>query len=609
MEIMIEQPKILIIDDDDSIIDILEFILVQEGYDVFATFSGEDAIDMVGTMVPDLILLDIEMPEGWDGYQTIQALHQVESIKNVPILFLSGHIDLASKKMGYALGAKDILQKPFQKDELLAKIKTNVELYKLQEQLINEVATKTSEIYRSHVILTAAPFVIIYTDANGLIEYVNPAVRNVFKYMEGEVEAEPLLKLLPGLEEKQYDSYTVSCNRGDLEILTDETKNTSVSQYNYLDRFIFGSSSRGAKEILQARTKQGDLIWIQVTINRELIQTDIVYSVIIHDITQQKLHELEVDQLNAELEERVKLRTTQLESSNIELKEAFNTIKETQNKLIVSQAKIMQQEKMASVGQLAAGVAHEINNPIGFVLSNLNSLHRYAEKITDFLDHQWVEEQELNYQSQPLLPNQTSPNQSLKSRMKAMKIDFILDDLCNIVDETVEGVDRVKDIVQNLRVFSGVDVSELKWVDINEGIQCTLNILKNEFSDKAISLQIDYGKEVLAKCCPQQLNQVFLSILVNAIAAVDEKGQILIKTWQTADAVFIVFSDNGCGIAQDNLNKIFEPFFSTKKVGQGYGLGLSMAHEIIKKHEGEILVESKVDKGTVMTIKLPYAAR
>jgi len=277
-----------------------------------------------------------------------------------------------------------------------------------------------------------------------------------------------------------------------------------------------------------------------------------------------------------------------LRVNNKNLSDAYAELKATQSK-------ILQQEKMASVGQLAAGVAHEINNPMGFISSNLGTLGKYVDKLTGFI----------NAQAEIIgALNTTNATEDLKELRKKLKVDYITDDISQLINESLDGADRVKKIVQNLKTFSRVDEAEYKHVDINECIESTLNIVWNELKYKA-TVTKEYGTLPQTKCYPQQLNQVFMNLLVNAAQAIEKQGEIKIKTWNGDGSVNVSISDTGCGIPRDKLQRIFEPFFTTKPVGKGTGLGLSITYDIVKKHKGEIKVESKAGSGTVFTLKIP----
>ncbi|MDA3904363.1 MAG: ATP-binding protein [Desulfuromusa sp.] len=271
-----------------------------------------------------------------------------------------------------------------------------------------------------------------------------------------------------------------------------------------------------------------------------------------------------------------------------ELDDAYQQLKATQSQ-------ILQQEKMASVGQLAAGVAHEINNPMGFITSNLSSLKRHQNKLTAYVEQleSWLQEEG----SSDILAQ-------MKDLKKKQKISYVLEDINDLIEESSDGAVRVRDIVQNLKSFSRIDQTEFTQANINECLESTLAIAMNEIKYKA-TVEKDFGELPLLSCHPQQLNQVFLNILVNAAQAIEEKGEIKIKTQAKDGNIVIAISDNGSGISEEIRDKIFEPFFTTKEVGKGTGLGMSVSYEIIKNHQGQIKVDSEAGQGTTFTIELP----
>jgi len=278
-----------------------------------------------------------------------------------------------------------------------------------------------------------------------------------------------------------------------------------------------------------------------------------------------------------------------LERKNNELQEAYAELKQTQSQML-------QQEKMASIGQLAAGVAHEINNPVGFIASNLGSLQRYGARLSAFME----------FQSQMLEEaGKADVLARVNGRRAKDKIDFILGDVEDLISESLEGCERVRQIVADLKGFSRVDQAERQLADINECLESTLNIVRNELKYKATVVK-EYGEIEPLECYPQQLNQVFMNLLVNAAQAIETSGRITVRTWCEPGYVCVAVADNGRGIAPEDLDRIFEPFFTTKEVGQGTGLGLSIVYDIVtKNHHGEISVESAPGEGTVFTIRLP----
>jgi two-component system NtrC family sensor kinase len=278
-----------------------------------------------------------------------------------------------------------------------------------------------------------------------------------------------------------------------------------------------------------------------------------------------------------------------------EIKEVSERLAAAYQELKATHSQLLQQEKMASIGQLAAGVAHEINNPMGFISSNLSTMHKYLERLQEFL------------QLQSAAVEQVAPEslrEELAQARRRLKVDYLLGDAPNLLAESQDGAERVRAIVQNLKSFSRLDEAKASYADLNECLESTVTIAWNELKYKT-TLKRDYGELPEVKCLPQQLNQVFLNILVNAAHAIDKQGEITISTRQEGEEVTIAIHDTGSGIPKEIVSRIFEPFFTTKEVGKGTGLGLSISYDIIKKHNGTIEVETSPETGTTFTIRLP----
>jgi signal transduction histidine kinase len=273
---------------------------------------------------------------------------------------------------------------------------------------------------------------------------------------------------------------------------------------------------------------------------------------------------------------------------NAEIMEINARLKEAQNQLL-------QSEKMASIGQLAAGVAHEINNPIGFVYSNLSSLDNYLRDIFALL--QAYEALEQGPGPEPL---------ALVHRLKErIDLPYLRQDILALMGESREGITRVKKIVQDLKDFSHQGGGEeWTWAHLHDGLDSTLNIVNNEIKYKANVVK-EYGELPEIQCLPSQLNQVFMNMLVNAAHAIEQTGTITVRTGAATGEVWVEIADTGCGIAPENLKRIFDLFFTTKPVGKGTGLGLALSYGIVQKHGGRIEVDSAPGRGSTFRVWLP----
>ena len=260
-----------------------------------------------------------------------------------------------------------------------------------------------------------------------------------------------------------------------------------------------------------------------------------------------------------------------------------------------AQQQLLQSEKMAAIGQLAAGVAHEINNPVGYINSNICSLSNYIGTIFQMLDHYQLYSKQLPEVQQV----------ALRESEKKHEIGYLRDDIQELINESLEGINCVKRIVKGLKDFSHADDGEWQDADLHQGIDSTINMVWNELKYKAEVVK-KYAELPLIYCIPSQLNQVFMNMLVNAAHAIAERGVITIETGVNDDSqVWVMFSDTGSGISQQNINRIFDPFFTTKPVGKGTGLGLSLSFSIIERHNGRIDINSELGTGTSFIIYLP----
>jgi signal transduction histidine kinase len=292
------------------------------------------------------------------------------------------------------------------------------------------------------------------------------------------------------------------------------------------------------------------------------------------------------------LERRTLLRNARkykddLEKRNLELARRKSDLERIQAQLVHS-------EKMASLGQLAAGIAHELNNPAGFIFSNMEELPQYLDRVRRVL---------ASYE-------QAFLNEFDAARVTAVKAEAdyqnVMSDLQSIATDSYGGAERIRDIVRNLRLFSRLDEAEIKRVDLHEGIESTIRLLSQYYSVPSIGLKREYGSVPPIECYAGQLNQLWMNLLVNAAQAIGKGGgEVCIRTSSEGELASVSISDTGSGIAPEHLNKIFDPFFTTKAVGEGTGLGLSISHGIVVRHGGTLTVDSAPGRGATFNVSLP----
>jgi signal transduction histidine kinase len=302
--------------------------------------------------------------------------------------------------------------------------------------------------------------------------------------------------------------------------------------------------------------------------------------------------ENDLKELNRSLEQRVLRRTEELRKKNSELEQATREIKE-------AHAKLLHSEKMASIGVLAAGVAHEINNPIAFIMSNLQSLKQYTQSYRSVIQ---AYEEGATLTS---LEDREAQQEKIQKLYEEYDLEFINEDLDDLLSDSIEGAKRVRDIVKGLRAFSHIDtVSTRSQCDLNECIQTTLKVVNNELKYHC-EIRTELNELPLIYCCPGQINQVLLNLFLNAGQAIKDKGCVTVRSAQKDNMLTIEVEDTGTGIAAEKIEKIFDPFYTTKPVGKGTGLGLAISYGIIHEHGGELNVTSEPGKGSCFTISLP----
>jgi signal transduction histidine kinase len=300
------------------------------------------------------------------------------------------------------------------------------------------------------------------------------------------------------------------------------------------------------------------------------------------------VREIQLQELNRNLEYMIRDRTMELENSHEALKRAYFDLQSAQDQLV-------QTEKMASLGQLVSGIAHEIKNPLNFIYGNTGFLADYTQKLQNLVE------------AFEKLPSISAKDRAeIAQQMESIHYAFIKKDLKILVDNFADGARRINAIVTDLRAFSRMDADSVSEVDLHASLEMSLNLLRNQYKNR-IEIHKEYGEIPRIQGYSGKLHQVFMNLLSNAFQAVRGNGEVSIRTRSTNGAVEIEIEDNGAGIAKENLKRIFEPFFTTKPVGQGTGLGLSISYGIIEQHQGKISVTSVPEKGTTFTVRLPIS--
>jgi two-component system NtrC family sensor kinase len=539
---------VLIVDDEPQQRKMLSAIAAELGHNADSAADADECLKKIPLITPDVILVDVFLA-GSSGIELCSRLKSDENTRHIPVICITGSDSKEIRLKCLDAGANDFISKPIDPHELMVKMRNLIQLKYFEDcKIENKLLSKTFNLVER-----------AKREWEESMDCINDVV---------------IVVNTPG--------FIIRCNRM-LQTLTNLPVNKLVGrkwQQALLDGGFPANTEFGeSTEVFHESGKWFECSLYSIDNNFNPLAPSTV--VMLNDITESK-----------RITQELLASQQMLKTKNRELDEANRDIK-------AKQSQLLQQEKMASIGQLAAGIAHEINNPMSFILGNINALKAYTQKIRGYITAQSDMIQELNKKC-----GSQDKQDSLQKLNTDLKLDFILSDLDNLIRESLEGADRIKRIVQDLKTFSRTDETEFNMADINAGIESTLNIAWNELKYKA-TVAKEYGVIPATKCYAGQLNQVFLNLLVNAANAIETTGEIRIKTWANAGRIYVSISDNGCGIPVEIQTKIFEPFFTTKEVGKGPGLGLSIAYDIIRMHKGDIKVESAPGKGTTFTISIP----
>lgn len=550
-------PVILCVDDTSVNLKLLQGVLGQE-FRLLLAEDGQQALDLLEQKTPDLVVLDLMMPV-LDGYELLRWIRSQERFTTLPVLVITALEERSARLKSFQQGATDFIGKPFDRFELLARCRNLVQLQRATRQLLQlgklsldrseRALQEQQQLHRS--VLDTIEDLICYKNSAGVYWGCNPAFARLVGRTPEEVCGLTLADLFA-------PAFAASATAVDRQVLETGKTCTIEQQTAYPD---------GRQVLLETKVSpmrdQDGIITGLITISR--------------NITGRKELEDSLKALNEQLEQRI----VEEVAKNRE-KDSF----------------MMQQEKLASIGQLAAGVAHEINNPMGYIMSNLNTLKEYTVSLQEYC-------RLTDSMAENLLPD--GQLAVLQQARRRLDLDYIMSDLPSLLDESVEGADRVRRIVLDLKGFARTDDDNPQLTDFNQLIHSTLNLVRSELKYVAdLTLELNPLPRIL--CRSHQIAQVISNLLINAAQAMDQQGAITISSWQEQDQALVRVTDTGTGVPPELHNRIFEPFFTTKPVGKGTGLGLTICHDIIKKHGGTLQVQSTPGVGSSFTVALPIAA-
>jgi two-component system, NtrC family, sensor kinase len=567
--------EIMIVEDDRISRRLLEKIAADMGHTTIVADNGRDAWQKFQHNPVQLIITDWMMPE-MDGLELCCRIRSEVCAHYTYIITLTSRSQKTDLLEVFEAGSDDYIVKPFDPQELQARIKTGQRVVDLEEGHRRLQDTLIESRNKIQVVFDSLQEEIVSVDEALTIVSAN---RRFLRIMGG------------GFSEYIGKKATDACRSDGKQIFKPEV----------IQRIETVFAEGSGQHFLDAYPdNHGDLCYHQIAClpikgNEGCVEQVVIVT---NDITEDRRKTEAIKSLN----QCVMQSAAQLEAKNASLEEALTRLES-------SQAQIFQQEKMASIGQLAAGVAHEINNPTGFVSSNLKALQEYFAEIDQLLTgYQRVVGRLCTDDLLNGLPTEVSDELvHLRSEEKRIDVDFVKEDICDLIQDCRKGTDRITKIVVDLKNFSHPGNASRQYTDINKGLESTLNVVNNEIKYKA-KVITDFGEIPMVECFAQELNQVFMNILVNAAQAMEKSGEIRVQTRLIDDCVRIEISDTGPGIHPDHLNKIFDPFFTTKEVGKGTGLGMHIAYNIIQKHHGSIRADSQPGKGATFIIDLPVLA-
>lgn len=548
--VMTNNLKVLVADDSLSYRMIIQELLEENQYEVQVAEDGIEALQKMDEELPDLILMDIIMPN-MDGIELCQRVRDDEKTRSIPVIMLTAKDESEDKIFGLETGADDYLTKPFNDEELLAKIRSLLRLKVLQGELGQQWS------HQNTVVLVADDSMTVREELADLLE---KSGKVTILAQDGVEALELVNRHLPELVVLDV----VMPGMDGIEVCRQIKENPATQQIPV----VIITSKVDTDEKIRGLNAGADDFLFKPYNEREF---------------------------TAKVEALFRTKKMQLEAERNVLAKTNFELQKTNQKLRDAQTQLVQQEKMASLGQLVAGVAHEINNPLAFVISNSKI---FSQSFEDY--HLLLKA----YQNLRPVLQEAGKLQEIVAIEDEIDLAYLMEQIPHLNKDVEEGLERIRQIVLALRNFSRLDEAEQKRANLIEGLESTLNLLQHQLKNR-IKIVKNFEKIPEIDCFPSQLNQVFMNVLVNAIQAISDLGTISLSTRTENESVVIEIQDDGQGIPESILPEIFNPFFTTRKVGEGTGLGLSISYGIIEKHNGEISFTSICEKGATCRIKLP----
>jgi signal transduction histidine kinase/DNA-binding response OmpR family regulator len=639
-QVLVGKEDILIVDDTPDNLRLLSTVLQSRGYRVRKAINGPLALKGIEIAPPDLILLDVNMPQ-MNGYEVCEKLKADPQTSEIPVIFLSALDDVSDKVKAFAVGAVDYITKPFQGEEVLARVKNQLTLRVLSKQLSEQNALLQQEIRdrqqaekaliesasrlrNQNIVLMelARNQVLNEGDLKAALKEIteatahNIAIERVSVWLYDETGTKiQCLDLFErslnqhgeGLELTAIDYPTYFQALSQEQLIAADDAHTDPRTREFSSSYLtpLGITSMLDAPISLGGQTVGVLCNEQVGTSRPWTPEDQNFARSIADLVSLALEAQKrkrVEEALRKSEAREREKATQLELALDELKH--------------TQAQLIQTEKMSSLGRMIAGVAHEINNPVSFIYGNLSHASEYFRNLMRLL--------QIYRQTYP------HPTPEIQQIASEIDLDFLVEDWQKLLKSMQVGAERIHQIVLSLRIFSRFNESEVKLVDIHEGIDNTLLILQHRLRSVGdaggIEVIKDYSQLPQVACYPSQLNQVFMNLLSNAIDALENQPSPRVITIHTSiqnskfkiqneiphtpylmpQFVIIRIADNGPGMSEDVQKQIFDPFFTTKPVGSGTGLGLSISYQIVvEKHQGQLSCISTLGRGTEFVVEIP----